>query len=69
MIARQAQRTRLLAALRALMAPTMFRALASRAFALLWAGQTLSRIGDMLYQIAVAWWVLEATGSATAMAT
>jgi MFS family permease len=69
MIARQAQRTRLLAALRALVAPAMFRALSSRAFALLWAGQTLSRIGDALYQIAVAWWVLERTGSAAAMAT
>jgi MFS family permease len=69
MIARQTQRTRLLAALRALLAPAMFRALASRAFALVWAGQTLSRIGDALYQIAVAWWVLERTGSAAAMAT
>jgi len=69
MIAGQAQRTHMLAALRALVAPTMFRALASRAFALVWAGQTLSRIGDMLYQIAIGWWVLEHTGSAAVMAT
>ena len=32
-------------------------------------GQTLSRIGDFLFQIALAWWVLEKTGSATAMGT
>jgi MFS family permease len=69
MIARQGQHTRLYAALRVLIVPAMFRALASRAFALVWAGQTFSRIGDMLYQIAVAWWVLERTGSAAAMAT
>ena len=69
MIARQVQRTRLLAALRAMVTPAMFRALASRAFALVWAGQTLSRIGDALYQIAIGWWVLEHTGSAVVMAT
>jgi MFS family permease len=48
---------------------SLFRALKSRSFALVWGGQTLSRIGDFLYQIALAWWVLEKTGSATAMAT
>jgi MFS family permease len=32
-------------------------------------GQTISRLGDSLYRIALAWWVLEATGSATAMGT
>ena len=47
----------------------LFRALAYRPFALLWSGQTISRIGDSLYQIALAWWVLEKTGSATAMGT
>jgi DHA3 family tetracycline resistance protein-like MFS transporter len=46
---------------------SLVRALRQRAFALLWSGQTLSRIGDHLYQIALAWWVLEQTGSATTM--
>jgi len=36
---------------------------------LLWTGQTLSRLGDSLYRIALSWWVLEKTGSATAMGT
>lgn len=45
----------------------LFRSLRQRSFALLWAGQTLSRLGDSLYRIALAWWVLEKTGSATAM--
>jgi hypothetical protein len=45
------------------------RALRGRPFALVWAGQTLSRVGDHLFQIALAWWVLEQTGSAAAMAT
>jgi DHA3 family tetracycline resistance protein-like MFS transporter len=45
----------------------LFRSLSYRPFALLWAGQTVSRIGDYLYQIALAWWVLEKTGSAAAM--
>ncbi len=47
----------------------LFRALRGRPFALLWTGQTLSRTGDFLYQVALAWWVLEETGSAAAMAT
>ncbi|MBI5840687.1 MAG: MFS transporter [Chloroflexi bacterium] len=38
-----------------------------RPFALLWSGQTISRLGDNLYRIALAWWVLEKTGSAVAM--
>jgi len=42
-------------------------ALSHRSFALLWTGQTLSRIGDFLYEIALAWWVLQKTGSALAM--
>ncbi len=45
----------------------LFRALTYRPFALLWSGQTISRMGDSLYQIALAWWVLEKTGSAVAM--
>jgi MFS family permease len=44
-----------------------FRALRHRKFAVLLFGQTLSRIGDFLFQFAMAWWVLEKTGSATAM--
>src|SRR5215212_2504662 len=47
---------------------SLFRALAHRPFALLWAGQTISRVGDFLYEIALAWWVLQKTGSAIAMA-
>ncbi|MCL5998059.1 MAG: MFS transporter, partial [Chloroflexi bacterium] len=35
----------------------------------LWSGQTISRLGDGLYQVALAWWVLEKTGSAAAMGT
>src|SRR3990172_11102073 len=45
------------------------RALKNRAFALMWTGQTISRLGDNLYRIALAWWVLEETGSAVAMGT
>jgi DHA3 family tetracycline resistance protein-like MFS transporter len=45
------------------------RALRHRPFALLWSGQTISRLGDSLYRIALAWWVLEKTGSAVAMGT
>jgi DHA3 family tetracycline resistance protein-like MFS transporter len=47
----------------------VLRALAHRPFALLWWGQTTSRLGDSLHRIALAWWVLEKTGSATAMGT
>jgi hypothetical protein len=47
----------------------LFRSLRQPTFALLWGGQTLSRVGDHLYEIALSWWVLEKTGSATAMAT
>jgi len=46
---------------------SLFIALRTRAFALLWTGQVISRLGDSLYRIALAWWVLEKTGSATAM--
>ncbi|MEZ4673411.1 MAG: MFS transporter [Caldilineaceae bacterium] len=48
---------------------SLLRALRGRSFALLWGGQTLSRIGDFLYQIVLAWWVLQETSSATMMAT
>jgi MFS transporter, DHA3 family, tetracycline resistance protein len=48
---------------------TLFRSLTQRSFALLWSGQTISRLGNNLYRIAMAWWVLEKTGSATAMGT
>jgi MFS family permease len=44
-----------------------FRALKHRAFALLWSGQTLSRLGDFVYEIALSWWILQKTGSAEAM--
>jgi hypothetical protein len=46
---------------------TVFRALTNRSFALLWSGQTISRLGDSLYTIALAWLVLQKTGSAAAM--
>ncbi len=45
----------------------VLRSLKHHPFALLWSGQTISRLGDSLYRIALAWWVLEKTGSATAM--
>jgi MFS family permease len=47
----------------------LFRAWGNRPFALLWSGQVLSRIGDFLYEVALAWWVLQESGSAGAMAT
>ena len=43
------------------------RALSSRPFALLWAGQTISALGDGAYFTALAWEVLLLTGSAGAM--
>src|SRR4026207_450486 len=48
---------------------TLFKALTIRSFALLWSGQQLSVLGDSIYRVALAWWVLEATGSAKAMST
>ncbi len=45
----------------------LFWSLTHRPFALLWSGQTISRLGDSLYRIAMAWWVLQKTGSATEM--
>ena len=47
--------------------PALFRGLRSRPFAALWAGQLVSRFGDTVSTIAVAWLVLELTGSAAAM--
>ena len=46
---------------------TVFRAFSHRSFALLWSGQIISRLGDSLFTIALACWVLQKTGSATAM--
>ncbi|MBI5876284.1 MAG: MFS transporter [Chloroflexi bacterium] len=48
---------------------TLIRSLTHPTFALLWSGQTISRLGDRLYTIALAWWVLQKTGSATTMGT
>ncbi len=48
---------------------TLFKSLTVRPFALLWSGQQLSALGDSVYRVALAWWVLEKTGSATAMST
>lgn len=50
-------------------AMNILRSLKHRPFALLWTGQTTSRLGDSLYRIALSWWVLEKTGSAIAMGT
>ncbi len=48
---------------------SLLRALGHRPFVLLWVGQVISRLGDSVYRIALAWWVLEQTGSAAAMGT
>ncbi|HEU5228709.1 MAG TPA: MFS transporter [Ktedonobacteraceae bacterium] len=45
----------------------ILRAFTQRSFVLLWGGQAVSRLGDSFYTIALAWWVLQKTGSATAM--
>ena len=47
----------------------VFRAFSNHSFGLLWCGQVVSRLGDSLYTIALAWWVLQKTGSAAAMGT
>lgn len=47
----------------------MLSSLRHRPFAFLWAGQSISRLGDSLYRIALAWWVLQKTGSAAVMGT
>lgn len=41
----------------------LLRALKQTNFALLWVSNASSRIGDFVYAIALAWWVLEETGS------
>lgn len=38
-----------------------------RRFLLLWTGQSASHLGDHIYEIALAWWVLQKTGSAATM--
>jgi MFS family permease len=48
-------------------APALVRGLRHRSFAALWTGQTVSRVGDSISTIAVAWLVLQLTGSAAAM--
>jgi len=48
---------------------SLFRALRHRPFTLLWSGQTISRLGDDFYRIALVWWVLQKTGSAMVMGT
>lgn len=48
---------------------TFVRALRYRPYALLWSGQTISILGDRIFQVALAWWVLQKTGSALAMGT
>ena len=48
---------------------TLFKSLTHRLFALLLGGQTTSRLGDSLFRITLAWWVLEKTHSAAAMGT
>lgn len=48
---------------------SLLRSLSHRPFAWLWTGQSISRLGDSIYRIALAWWVLEETGSATTMGT
>jgi DHA3 family tetracycline resistance protein-like MFS transporter len=47
----------------------LLRALRHRPFALLWVGQTISILGDKVFELALAWWVLDQTGSAVAMGT
>jgi len=47
----------------------LIKALSFRQFTLIWSGQTISRLGDNLYRIALSWWVLEKTGSAAVMGT
>lgn len=47
----------------------LFNSLKQRSFALLWSGQSVSRLGDALYRIGLSWWVLEETGSAAIMGT
>lgn len=45
----------------------MARRFLSRDFRLLWLGQATSQFGDRIHQLAMAWWVLQETGSAAMM--
>ena len=53
---------------RSISSVALLRAFTSQSFVLIWSGQTFSRVGDFLYQVALAWWLLEKTGSASTMA-
>src|SRR5258708_25842122 len=44
----------------------LLSALKHRPFALLWLGRTTSSLGDGIFLVALAWWVLATTGSASA---
>lgn len=44
----------------------LLRALSHRPFALLWAGRTISAVGDGVYLVVLAWFVIQTTGSAAA---
>lgn len=46
---------------------SLFRSFHHRPFLFLWLGQTISRVGDFMYEIALAWWVLQKTGDAALM--
>lgn len=45
------------------------RAFRHRSFVALWISSTIATFGDSFYRIALAWWVLEETGSGLAMGT
>lgn len=47
----------------------ILRSLRHRPFALLWTGQSISRVGDNLHHIAITWFLVETTGSAAAIST
>jgi len=46
---------------------SLFKSLYNPPFRLIWSGQSLSRLGDSVYRVALAWWILKQTGSATMM--
>src|SRR5260370_9706584 len=47
----------------------MIKTVRYRSFALLWSGQFISFLGDGIFRVALAWTVLQLTGSALAMGT
>lgn len=47
--------------------PSFRRALANRPFRLLWSSQLISQSGDFIFEVALLWLVLEATGSVLAV--